>query len=49
MKDFIKELLNKIRTFENSLKSLKISDIKIFDSKIKKDHIEEAEVVDINS
>jgi hypothetical protein len=48
-KDFIKELLNKIRTFENSLKSLKISDIKIFDSKIKEDHIEEAEVVDINS
>lgn len=47
-KDFIRDVLNKIRTFENSLESLKVSDIKIFGSKIKEDNIEEAKIVELN-
>ena len=44
-KDYIKEVLNKIRIFENSLKSMKSSGIKIFGKKEEKEEIEEAKLV----
>lgn len=48
-KDFLRNLLDKIRLFENSLNSLKKSKIKIFGMKHKENAIEEAKIVDINS
>lgn len=48
-KDFVRNVLDKIRIFENSLNSLKKSEIKIFGLKQKEDEIEEAKIVDINS
>ena len=47
-KDFIRDILNKIRNFENSLDSLKQSDIKIFGTKQKEDNIQEAKIVELN-
>lgn len=45
-KDFIRDILKKIRSFENSLNSLKQSDIKVFGSKNTDNNIEEAIIVD---
>jgi hypothetical protein len=48
-KNFIRDVLGKIRNFENSLSSLKKSNIKILGLKEKKeDEIEEAKILDIN-
>ena len=46
-KDYIKEVLNKIRIFENAFKSMKASDIKIFGRKDEEEAIEEAKVIDL--
>ena len=45
-KDYIKEVLNKIRIFENAFKSLKSSEIKVFGVKEEKSKVEEATLID---
>lgn len=44
-KDYVKEVLNKIRIFENAFKSLKSSEIKVFG---KSEYIEDAKIVETN-
>ena len=46
-KDYIKEVLNKIRIFENAFKSMKTSGIKIFGKTDEKEAVEEAKVVEM--
>ena len=45
-KNFVKENLQKIKTFENSFNSLKSSNIEIFGNKRNKNGIQDAEVIE---
>lgn len=45
-KDYVKDILNKIRIFENAFKSLKSSEIKMFGVKEEKSKVEEATLID---
>jgi hypothetical protein len=45
-KDYVKDILNKIRIFENAFKSLKSSEIKMFGTKEVKSKVEEATLID---